>query len=292
MKRLPSGASPAAAAAKGPESSATRSLRRLPERGGGARELHVPRVEGAHRGAVLDRQELGVALPERRLQLARGGGVLRVERGGEGVEVGAPARRAALDQKQALGHEDEDLGAPAQFVLRGDLDAVPARALALPGRVGDLDGLRACGRAVELQLHAREARSPGDELLLAARARRAAAEREPGALEQVGLAGGVLPDHDVEPGAEAHRRVTVGAEVDEPQAGDEHTRYSSPPTATTSPGCRVRPRRVSTSPFTLTSPSCTSSFACPPVDAAPASLRNEPSGSGPLTMTSFSCSSG
>ena len=85
--------------------------------------------------------------------------------------MSAPPRRAALDQEEAFGHEDEHLAAPAQVVQRGHLDAVPAHPLALPRRVADLDGLWACCPALELELHAREALAPGHELVLAARAR-------------------------------------------------------------------------------------------------------------------------
>ena len=105
----------------------------------GARELRVPRVErrGGRPGAHVD--ELGVALPQRRLHVARGGRVRRVDGGREGVDVSAPPRRTALHQEQALGHEDEHLTAAAEVVERGHLEPVPAHALALAGRVGDLD---------------------------------------------------------------------------------------------------------------------------------------------------------
>ena len=45
------------------------------QRGGRARELHVPGVEGGLWGAVLDREQLGVALPQRGLRVPRGRGV-------------------------------------------------------------------------------------------------------------------------------------------------------------------------------------------------------------------------
>ena len=52
-----------------------------------------------------------------------------------------------------------------------------------------------------------------------------------------------------------------------------------------SPGHNLRPRRVSISPFTETSPEAMSSFASPPVLTIPASFRNRPSVIGGSTAT-------
>ena len=209
-----------AVAAKRSASSATRSRRRRPERHGRARQLRVPRVERRRRTAPLLARPAaarcaGAAPPAGR----GGGGVGRVERGGERVQMRTPPRRAALDQQQALGHEDEDLacGRAARPATR-PRRRPSARACPGPAR-SPPRAAAACGAAAELELHAREALAPADELLVRLRPRRAAAQREPGPLEEVGLAGGVGADDDVQAVAEAHRRVAVRAEVDEPQRG-------------------------------------------------------------------------
>ena len=67
-------------------------------------------------------------------------------RGREGVEVSAPPGRAALDQQQALGHEDEHRAVPAQLVERGDVGAVEAHLLGLARRVGHREGVRVGAR--------------------------------------------------------------------------------------------------------------------------------------------------
>src|SRR5439155_1148640 len=55
------------------------------------------------------------------------------------------------------------------------------------------------------------------------------------------------------------------------------TRAEVPSTVTTSPGCNCRPRRVSTSPLTSTSPEAIRILPSPPVSLRSASLRNCPS---------------
>lgn len=205
-----------------------------------------------------------------------------------------PPRRAALDQQERLGHEDEHRRVPAQLLDGAHLDAVDARLLALTWGVGDGEGAAGvvidAGRTGHRRLGAREPCAPAHRLVVLAGPRRGRAQRVPGSFEQVGLAAGIASHDDVEPRRELDGRVAVAAEVDEPQSADEHTRYSAAPRATTSPGPTLCPRRVSTAPFTRTSPSWMSSLASPPVWAAPASLRNAPNGRGPLTSTSISCS--
>ena len=178
-------------------------------RGGGGpaprrRERAARPTDRARSAGAPARRRASCALRCRRTPAGRAarGRVRRVEAGGEGVEVGAPARRAAFDEQQALRHEDEHLAARRAARRRGGLDAVDsATRLPWPGRVGDLS-TRAAVVGAQLALTRAKPGAPGDQLVLTARARRGGAQGVVGALEQVGLAGGVLADDDVEAGGE------------------------------------------------------------------------------------------
>ena len=78
----------------------------------------IPGVERIAGRAVAHPRQLDVALAQDGLQVAHCRLVGRVEAARERVEVGAPPRGAALDQKQALRHEDEDVALAPQVVER------------------------------------------------------------------------------------------------------------------------------------------------------------------------------
>src|SRR5918997_578893 len=111
--------------------------------------------------------------------------------------------------------------------------------------------------------------SPADDLGVVRGARGGAGDGEGDRLEQVRLPLGVVPDDNVQAGGEEDGVVGVVAEVDEPQraevGGQWISNRSSSPTSTTSPFCSLRPRRVSTSPFTRTTPPWIRTFASPPL---------------------------
>ena len=190
----------------------------------------------------------------------------------------APPRRAALDQQQALGHEDEDLAAAGAGRRATRPRRRPSgRACPGPARKPTSTCCAPASGVAQLQLDAREALAPGDQLLVAPRARRAPAQREPGASRRLVLPVAFAPDHDVEPGSEADRGVAVRAEVDESQAGDDHTRYSRPPTPTTSPAWSVRGRAASRPRRSRrTSPDWMSILAWPPVRRSAGELEERP----------------
>src|SRR5919106_5150717 len=153
---------------------------------------------------------------------------------------------------------------------------VDSDALLLPRGVADGHAAFARG-AVERYagLGTGEVCAPPDDLVLLRGAGRGARDVEGDGLEQVRLPLGVVPDDHVQTGGEQGRGIDVVAEVDQAQGsqiGAQPISNRSSPTSTTSPSSSLRPRRVSTSPFTLTAPAWIRTFASPPVPTRLAAL--------------------
>src|SRR5918994_4667115 len=249
-------------------------------------DLPIPRGERPLGGEPVPyaSEEL-VALLDGLGVLGRGAGVGRTQRGEQYVEELPAVRRRALDDPYVVGEERDDAGPGAAGGEVGEGrggDPVDGDALLLPRGVADghvAFARRAVGRYAGLG--AGKVRAPQDHLVLFRGAGRGARDVEGYGLEQVGLSLGVVPDDYVQAGGEQGRGVDVVAEIDQAQGPEVGAHVStskrSSPTSITSPSSSLRPRRVSTSPFTLTSPAWIRTFASPPVPTRPAAFSARPS---------------
>src|SRR5919107_1180272 len=236
-------------------------------------DLPVPRGERPLGGEPVPyaSEEL-VALLDGLGVLGRGAGVRRTQRGEQHVEKLPAVRRRSLDDPYVVGEERDDAGPGGAGGEVGEGrggDPVDGDALLLPRGVAD-GHVTFARRAVDRYagLGAGEVRAPPDDLVLLRGAGRSARDVEGYGLEQVGLPLGVVPHDYVQAGGEQGRGVDVVAEVDQaqgPQVGAQvATSNRSSTTSITSPFSSFLQRRVSISPFTLTSPAWIRTFASPP----------------------------
>src|ERR671917_1315279 len=253
---------------------------RLPE----LDDLAVPSGERPLGGEpVPDAPEELVALLDGLGVLDRDPGVGGAEGGEQAVEELPPVGGGSFYDPDVVGEEGNAPHSRAAGCVVGEGGrggAVHARALFLAGGVAD--GHPALSMFERYAgLGAGEVLSPADDLGVVRGARGGAGNGEGERLEQVRLPLGVVADDDVEAGGEQDGVVRVVAEVDEPQGaeigGPRTSKRSSSPTSTTSPALNLRPRRVSTSPFTRTSPPWIRTFASPPLPTRLAALSAWPS---------------
>src|SRR5215212_2370690 len=214
----------------------------------------------------------------------RGAGVSGTQRGEQDVQELPAVRGGALHDPYVVGEERDGAGPRAAGGVVGERwgrDPVDGDALLLPRGVAD--GHAAFARGVVAcyaGLGAGKVCAPPDDLVLLRGPGRRARDVEGDGLEQVGLPLGVVTDDHVQTWGEQDRSIDVVAEVDQaqgPQIGAQLISNRSSPTATTSPSSSLRPRRVSTSPFTLTSPAWIRAFASPPDPTRPAAFSARPS---------------
>src|SRR5215212_668079 len=235
-------------------------------------DLLVPRRERPLGGEPVPyaSEEL-VALLDGLGVLECGAGVSGTQRGEEDIQELPTVRGGSLHDPYVVGEERDDAGPRAAGGVVGEgrgWDPVDGDALFLPRGVAD--GHSAFVRravACYAGLGAGEIRAPPDDLVLLGGSGRRACYVESYRLEQVRLPLGVVADDHVQAGGEQGRCIGVVAEVDQPQGpqvGAQPISNRSSPTSTTSPSSSLRPRRVSTSPFTLTSPAWIRTFASPP----------------------------
>src|SRR5215213_6761055 len=248
-------------------------------------DLSVPRRERPLGGeSVPDASQELVALLDRPGVLHSGAGVSGTERGEQGVQKLPAVCGGALDDPYVVGEERDDAGPRSAGGEVGEgRGGYPVDGDALFLSRGVADGHAAFARgAVECDagLGAGKVRAPPDDLVLLRGAGRRARDVEGDGLEQVRLPLGVVPHDHVKPRGQQGSGIHVVAEVDQaqgPQIGAQPISNRSSPTSTTSPSSSLRPRRVSTSPFTLTSPAWIRTFASPPVPTRPAAFSARPS---------------
>ena len=166
-------------------------------------------------------REQGVALGERLRVRAARRRARRPQRGDEGVEVRAAQRGRALHELEAVGQEDAHKRAHRRVEQALDRRAVDLQALGLPRREADAQLVLAVAVA-PADLHARGARVEAHDLALVRRPARAPGAAEVQGLEEVRLARAVRAVDDRQPLAERDVGARVGAEVAQPEAGDEH----------------------------------------------------------------------
>src|ERR671921_400012 len=248
-------------------------------------DLPVPRRERPLGGVTVpDASQELVALLDRPGVLHRGTGVSGAKRGEQGVQKLPAVCWRALDDPYVFGEERDHAGPCAAGGEVGEGRGrypVDGDALLLPRGVTDGHGAFA-RRAVEryARLGAGEVCAPPDDFVLLRGAGRGARDVEGDALQQVRLPLGVVSDHHVQSRAQQGRGIDVVAEVDQaqgPQTGAQPISNRSSPTSTTSPSSSLRPRRVSISPLTPTSPAWIRTFASPPVPTRPAAFSAWPS---------------
>ena len=148
---------------------------------------------------------------------ARGG----PERGDDLIEMGASDARRALEQLEAVGHEDAEQRAVLDVEQSLDRRAVGAQALGWPGWKPTLSS---CGRpsSSSSTRHAGGVGVEAHELALVARPRRASGAAEVDRLEQVRLAGAVGAVDDGQTLTEGDLGARVGAEVAQLDAEHAH----------------------------------------------------------------------
>src|SRR5918998_2241014 len=199
-------------------------------------------------------------------------GVGRTQRGEQAIQELPAVGRGALGDPDVVREErNGPPPGPACRVVGERRRRCPVNGQALLLSRGVADGHLALLRGVvegDAGLDAGEVPLPAHHLGVVGGAGRGAGDGEGDRLEQVRLALGVVADHDVQARAEQDGVVGVVAEVYEAQGaqvGGQPTSRRSSPTSTTSPGASFRPRRVSTSPLTSTSPAWIRTFASPPL---------------------------
>ncbi len=254
-----------------------------------AGELQIPGVQAgarAHTGAQAREQR--VALREH----ARVGAALAVaqrpEGGDELVEVCAANARWALEQLQALGHEDAQQRSLRKLDQALDGRAVTAHALdraRVLGQRAVADGQLVLALAVaDTHADPRSGLAEAHQLALVARPRRAPGAAEVDRLEQVGLARAVGPVHDGQARPERGLGAGVGAKVAQLDAEHAHAglrqtlrrigmiRYTNCPPSGDSitPGrSGLMSFRTSSSDSTLSSPSRRNSGLKPMSNGSP-----------------------
>ena len=186
-------------------------------------ELGVPRAQRvARRAAAADRRQQRVALGQRAAVGASRRAAGGPARSDDLVDVRAAQRRRALDELQAVGHEDADERAHLDVDEALDEDAVGLQALRLARAEADRQLVRAALAVAQVDLDACGGGVEADDLALVGGAARAAGAAEVQRLEQVRLAGAVAPVHHRQARPEVDVRALVATKVAQPQARDEH----------------------------------------------------------------------
>ena len=154
------------------------------------------------------------------------------------VEVRPPRRRAALDDTEAVGREDERLESRAQLVGRAERTAVHADPPGVARREDDVDLDRDLG-ARSCQLHPPRRLTEADELRVVARTGREPLGADMKRLEKVRLPGPVRAGHEDDPRLERELELRIGAEVSKRGVSDDQPSVGRRRSAGTQSGSRI-----------------------------------------------------
>jgi hypothetical protein len=184
-------------------------------------ELPTPRLHRIQgRDPCSHTAESGVPLPEYGGVLAGKGRARWKDAAEHAVQVRAANERAALDDSEAVGGEDERCETHAHGIRARDRRSVDTDSLPLALHERHL---RVHGRRGVLPSkgHARSIGAETDEASLRTRTRREPLTPEVERLEQVRLPDAVRPGDENEPGRKVELELGVGAEVAERDSADD-----------------------------------------------------------------------